>query len=35
LGPGRKDLADLPDEDIDEVIFALNKARPRRSKSLP
>jgi HTH-type transcriptional regulator / antitoxin HipB len=35
LDPGRKDLADLPDEDIDEVIFALNKARPRRSKSLP
>lgn len=35
LAPRRKYPAGLPEQDIDEVIFALNKARPRRSKSLP
>jgi HTH-type transcriptional regulator / antitoxin HipB len=30
LDPGRKDLAGLPAEDIDEVLNALNKAATRR-----
>jgi HTH-type transcriptional regulator / antitoxin HipB len=30
LDPGREDLAELPAEDIDEVLHALNKAATRR-----